>query len=68
MNTRRVTANLPAELLQKAMETTGEGITETIVEGLEQLRKRRFAQKALALRGKLHLNVETDKSRGRRHR
>ena len=68
MNTRRVTANLPADLLEKAMEVTGEGITETLVEGLEQLRRRRFSEKALALRGKLHLNIDIEKSRARRHR
>jgi hypothetical protein len=66
--TRRVTANLPEELLAKAMETTGEGITETLVEGLEQLRRRRFSETALALRGKLHLNIDLEKSRVRRHR
>jgi hypothetical protein len=43
--TRRVTANLPEDLLDKAMDYTGKGITETLVEGLEQLRRRRFYEK-----------------------
>ena len=35
MTTRRVTANLPKDLLRIAQEVTGKGITETIVEGLD---------------------------------
>ena len=63
--TRRVTANLPEELLAKAMDYTGRGITETIVEGLEQLRRKRFYEKFMALKGKIHLDIDIDKSRGR---
>jgi len=66
--TRRVTANLPVELLQAAQEVTGRGITETIVEGLEHVRRRRFYEKAMALKGKIHLDIDIDKSRGRRRR
>ena len=63
--TRRVTANLPQELLEKAMDYTGRGITETLVEGLEQLRRRRFYEKFKALQGKIHLDIDVDESRGR---
>jgi hypothetical protein len=66
--TRRVTANLPAELLQAAQDVTGRGITETIVEGLEQVRRRRFYEKAMALKGKIQLDIDIDESRGRRRR
>ncbi len=68
MNTRRITANIPADLLEKAMEVTGQGITETLIEGLEQVRRRRFYEKAMALRGKINLNIDIDESRGRRRR
>ncbi|HEV8657762.1 MAG TPA: hypothetical protein VGS96_03960 [Thermoanaerobaculia bacterium] len=66
--TRRVTANLPDDLLRAAQEVTGRGITETLVEGLEQIRKRRFFEKAMALKGKINLDIDIDKSRGRRRR
>ena len=66
--TRRVTANLPEDLLEKAMEVTGQGITETLVEGLEQLRRRRFYEKLRQLKGKIHLNVDIDEARGRNRR
>lgn len=66
MATRRVTANLPEELLDAAMEVTGKGITETLVEGLTQVRQRRFYEKMMAARGKLKLQVDLDELRGRR--
>ena len=40
--TRRITANVPEDLLRAAQEVTGTGITETIVESLERLRRQRF--------------------------
>ncbi len=66
--TRRITANLPGELLDAAMEVTGKGITETIVEGLTEIKRRRFHERAVALRGKLKLNIDLEESRGRRRR
>lgn len=64
--TRRVTANLPSDLLDSAMEATGRGITETIVEGLTQVQRRRFYDRAIALRGKLKLEIDLEQTRGRR--
>jgi hypothetical protein len=66
--TRRVTANLPADLLESAMEATGRGITETIVEGLTQVQRRRFYDRAMALRGKVSLDIDLEQTRGRRRR
>ncbi len=66
MTTRRVTANLPEELLETAMTVTGKGITETLVEGLEQVQRRRFFERAMSLGGKLKLEVDVEKARGRR--
>ncbi|MFN0062985.1 MAG: hypothetical protein ACKVPX_10765 [Myxococcaceae bacterium] len=62
---RRVTANLPARLLREACEVTGEGITETLVEGLERVRRSGAAKKAAALKGKLTLKIDLDSSRER---
>ena len=66
--TRRVTANLPEELLDEAMEATGAGITETLTEGLRLVRRSRAYAKAMALKGKLRLRVDRDVSRERRRR
>lgn len=66
--TRRVTANLPADLLKEATEVTGKGITDTLVEGLELVRRRRVLHKATALKGKLALKIDLATSRERARR
>lgn len=63
--TRRVTANLPIELLEKARGVTGEGITETLVRGLELVRRSAAASRARSLRGKLTLELDLEGSRER---
>jgi hypothetical protein len=68
MRARRVTANLPEQLLEEAMEVTGKGITETLVEGLRLVRRARAYDKAMALRGKVALSIDLDTSRERRRR
>jgi hypothetical protein len=65
---RRVTANLPAELLDQAMRVTGRGITETIVEGLERVKRADAYRKAIALKGKVQITVDVDASRERNRR
>lgn len=65
---RRITANLPEQLLEAAMEVTGKGITETLVEGLRLVRRARAYEKAMALRGKVNLSIDLDASRERRRR
>ena len=65
---RRITANLPERLLEEAMEVTGKGITETLVEGLRLVRRARAYEKAMALRGKVNLSIDLDTSRERRRR
>lgn len=66
--TRRITANLPGELLDEATRVTGKGITETIVAGLELVRRSRAYAKAQALRGHVHLNVDLEAARERHRR
>jgi len=65
---RRITANLPGQLLEDAMAVTGKGITDTLVEGLRLVRRARAYEKAMALRGKVNLSVDLDVSRERRRR
>ncbi len=65
MTTRRVTANLPSQLLEAALETTGRGITETLIMGLELVRRRRAYAKAIGLKGKLQLDIDLEASRER---
>lgn len=65
---RRVTANLPRELLSEAQAATKAGITETLIEGLRLLRRRRAFDKAMALKGKIRLDINIDQARERTHR
>ncbi len=67
-NPRRVTANLPGDLLDDAMGVTGKGITETLVAGLELVRRTRAYRKAMELRGKVRLEIDVEGSRERRGR
>jgi len=67
-NAKRITANLPKDLLEEAMKVTKRGITETLVEGLRQVRRRRAYEKAMALRGKIKLDIDLDSARERRRR
>jgi hypothetical protein len=66
--TRRVTANLPAELLSSAQRVTRQGITQTLVRGLELVRRSAAADKAGRLKGRLHLDVDLEVSRERARR
>jgi hypothetical protein len=66
--TKRITANLPDDLLKEAMEVTGKGITDTLVEGLRRVRRTRAFAKAQALRGKIALKIDLEESRERRRR
>jgi hypothetical protein len=66
--TRRITANLPSALLAEATAATGKGITETLIAGLELVRRSRARSRAAALRGKLTLDIDLDRSRERDRR
>ena len=65
---RRVTANLPEEVLDDAMSVTGKGITDTLVAGLHLVRRARAHRKAMALRGRVELRVDLARSRERGRR
>jgi len=62
---KRITANLPEDLLKEAQEVTGQGITETLVLGLRLVRRSRAFEKASTLKGKLKLDVNLEASRER---
>jgi hypothetical protein len=65
---RRITANLPEDLLTDAMGVTRKGITETLVEGLRLVRRSKAYETAKALRGRVQIRVDLEESRERRRR
>jgi len=62
---RRVTANLPSDLLAQACRTAGKGVTDTLVQGLEMVRRSAAAKKAARLKGRLKLDINLEVSRER---
>lgn len=63
---KRITANLPSDLLEAAQDVTGKGITETLIAGLRLLERSRAYDKAMALKGKIQLDIDVDALRERR--
>jgi hypothetical protein len=60
---KKITANIPAKLLERAQEMTGMGITETLVAGLEELERSRKRSALRMLRGKVRFELDLDKTR-----
>ncbi len=60
---QKVTVNVPAKLLERARATTGRGITETIVMGLEELERRRRLAELGRLRGKVRFELDLQDTR-----
>jgi hypothetical protein len=60
---KKITANIPAKLLQRAQHNTGLGITETLVAGLVELEKSRKRSALRGLRGKVRFELDLEKTR-----
>lgn len=60
---KKITVNIPEELLSNALRLTGKGITETIIEGLREVEKREKRSALRDLKGKLDLNLDLSESR-----
>ena len=65
---RRVTANLPADLLEEACRVSGAGVTETLTQGLSLVKRGAALAKASRLRGRLNLDIDLQVSRERPRR
>ncbi|MBI3535612.1 MAG: hypothetical protein HY072_09050 [Deltaproteobacteria bacterium] len=65
---KRITANLPEDLVNEAIQVTKTSITDTLIAGLRLVRRTVAFEKAQALKGKLNLKINLDVSRERNHR
>ncbi|HXZ67370.1 MAG TPA: hypothetical protein VEH07_02155 [Alphaproteobacteria bacterium] len=54
---RKITVEVPTDLLEKAQEETGHGVTDTVREGLELLQRRRAYRRLKELRGKVKFSM-----------
>ena len=57
---RKITAFLPAGLLESAQAQTGAGVTETLRKALEMMAYDRFYQRMRELRGKVKFDLDLD--------
>jgi len=60
---RKITLEVPEELLKKAQESTGKGITATIKQGLELVAAKETYANLRNLRGKIKFSIELNKLR-----
>ena len=60
---KKVTVNLPADVLENARKLTGKGITPTILEGLEELQRRAKRSALRALKGKVRFALDLEETR-----
>ena len=56
-NNRKITLELPDDLLRKAQESTGEGVTATVRRGLELLAASTAYTELQKLRGKVKFSI-----------
>jgi hypothetical protein len=63
---RKITVQLPADLLRKAQRSTGEGVTATIRRGLELVAAERAQEALRGLRGKVAFSIDWKKLRSDR--
>jgi hypothetical protein len=55
---RKITVELPVELLRKAQQSSGEGVTATVRRGLELVAASRAQEGLRRLRGRVKLSVD----------
>ena len=60
---QKITVHVPVDLLAKAQEATGRGITATVREGLRVVATRTAYRRLRALRGKVAFSIDLDQLR-----
>jgi len=60
---KKITVNVPVEVLESAQRVTGHGITPTIVEGLRELERRAQRSALRQLKGKVHFQLNLARTR-----
>lgn len=60
---RKITVEVPNELLKRVQEFTGEGVTETVRQALQKLDSMRAQRELLQLRGKVKFSMSVDELR-----
>jgi hypothetical protein len=61
--TRKLTVEVPEDLIERALQASGEGVTATVRRGLELVAAGRAYDDLKALRGKLRLSLDLERLR-----
>jgi hypothetical protein len=61
--TRKITVEIPEDLLKKAQKQSGEGVTGTVRQGLELLAAAEAHRRVAALRGKEKFSIDLETMR-----
>ena len=60
---RKITANIPEDILENAQRLTGKGVTLTLVEGLRALDRNARLSALRRLRGKVGFDLDLNRTR-----
>lgn len=63
---RKITANLPVDLLTRAMDASGEGLTPTLRRGLELVAAQKVFRQILKSKGKYPKGIGLDLEKSRK--
>lgn len=60
---RKITVNVPVEVLENATRVTGKGVTLTVVEGLREIERRARRSALRELRGRVRFQLDLQETR-----
>jgi hypothetical protein len=60
---RKITVNVPTDILDRAVKITGKGVTPTVVEGLQEIERRAKRSALRGLRGKIRFALDLEETR-----
>jgi hypothetical protein len=60
---KKITVNVPPQILDRARAITGSGVTETVVQGLLELDRQHKRTALRALRGRIRFELDLEKTR-----
>jgi hypothetical protein len=63
MADRKITVHVPADLLQKAQKSSGQGITETVRQGLRLIAAGETFRRVAQLRGSVKFSLDLERQR-----
>ena len=60
---RKITVHIPEDLIRRALDSSGEGLTATVRQGLELVASGKACEDLRKLRGKVHFSINLQELR-----